>query len=79
MSFVEKIDNPPAVPELRPVKNFWSILKGLVYEKNWEAKTGDDMKNRIKYCLKKVDMDLVNRMVSSVPSNKDHVRHHGIE
>jgi len=77
--FVEKFDNPPAVPELRPVKNFWSILKGLVYEKNWEAKTGDDLKNRIKYCLKKIDMNLVHRLVSSVPSKLDHVRRHGIE
>ena len=46
---------------------------------NSEAKTGDDLKNMIKYCLKKVDMDLVHRMVSSVPSNLDHVRRHGIE
>lgn len=77
--FVEKEDNPPCVPELRPIKNLWSILKGLVYEKGWEAKTYDDLKNRVKYCLKKVDMTLVHQMVSSVNSKVDRVRRHGIE
>ena len=35
ITFVQKADNPPAVPELRLVENFWSILKGMVYKNNW--------------------------------------------
>ena len=34
ITFVQKADNPPAVPELRPVENFWSILKGIVHKNN---------------------------------------------
>lgn len=77
--FVEKQDNPPCVPELRPIENFWSILKGLVYAKGWEAKSVEQLKSRIKYCLKKVDRELVQRMVTSVPNKIDRVRRYGIE
>ena len=62
ITFVQKADNPPAVPELRPVKNFWSILKGMVYKNNWQATSIDELKQRIKYCLKKVDVNAVQNM-----------------
>ena len=66
---------------LRKFRNHEFIIDDESYFtfSNSEAKTGDDLKNMIKYCLKKVDMDLVHRMVSSVPSKLDHVRRHGIE
>lgn len=76
--FVEKADNPPCVPELRPIENFWSILKGLVYEKGWEAKNYNDLKKRIRSCIKKVDLSLVHKMVSSVASKLDSVRRNGL-
>ena len=74
VTFVEKEDNPPCVPELRPIENFWSILKGQVYSKGWEAKTVDELKRRIKYCLKKVDLKLIHKMVSDVPDKLNCVR-----
>lgn len=78
INFVEKADNPPCVPELRPIENFWSILKGLVYADGWEAQETEQLKKRIKYCLKKVDKSLVQDMVSSVPGKLDGVRRYGI-
>jgi transposase len=78
VNFVEKEDNPPCVPELRPIENFFSILKGIVYKKGWEAQSVDQLKKRIKYCLKKVDLDLVHRMFSDVPSKLDRARRNGI-
>ena len=34
IKYVKKHDNPPNVPECRPIENFWGILKGLVYANN---------------------------------------------
>ena len=39
IAFVEKIDNPPNAPQIRPIENYWGILKMKVYEGNWKAKT----------------------------------------
>ena len=30
-------DNPPNLPECKPIENYWSILRGLVHEINWKA------------------------------------------
>lgn len=84
IAFVEKGDNPPAVPELRPIENFWSILKGHVYNGGWEA-TGDNdkekerkLKRRIKLSLKKVDQKLIQAMVGDVAKKLDRVRRTGV-
>jgi hypothetical protein len=36
---VDKHDNPANLPEVRPIEDFWSYLKGKVYEGYWKAKT----------------------------------------
>ncbi|CAF5142165.1 unnamed protein product, partial [Rotaria sp. Silwood1] len=36
---IPKINNPPNIPQGRPIEDFWSVLAQLVYEKNWEAHT----------------------------------------
>ena len=77
ITFVQKADNPPAVPELRPVENFWSILKGMVYKNNWQATSVDELKQRIKYCLKKVDVNAVQNMCGGVYRKLDFVRRNG--
>ena len=41
--YVTKVDNPACVPELQPIKDFWSIIKGYVYENNWEAENEDQL------------------------------------
>jgi hypothetical protein len=48
-----------------------------VYDKGWEAEKLDQLKQRIKYCLKKADVGLVQRMMLSVPSKLDAVRRYG--
>ena len=45
---VDKVDNPANLHEVRPRKDFWSILKAKVYENNWEAKTLHQLEVRIK-------------------------------
>ena len=65
INYVKKLDNPPNVPECRPIENFWGILKGLVYANNWQALNLIQLKARIQQCLKKIDLDLVKRTLGS--------------
>ena len=78
VNFVEFKDNPPNVPEIRPIENFWSILKSYVYDGNWKAENYDQLRERIKYCMKKVDMSVVQGMISSIPSKLNTIRRHGV-
>lgn len=76
--FVERFENPPNLPECRPIENFWSILKGLVYKDNWQAENLDQLRRKIKLCLSKVDFDLIQRLALSIPSLVDNVRRNGV-
>ena len=58
---VPREDNPPNLSECRSIENFWSILRGLVYEINWKAETLQQLKERIKYCLTKVDLTVIQK------------------
>ena len=44
VEIVPKEDNSPNLPEYRPIENFWSILKGIVYENNWQANSHHKLK-----------------------------------
>ena len=39
--FISKENNPPACPQIRPIEQFWSMLKTEVYANNWSAKNRD--------------------------------------
>ena len=55
IKFVKKFENVVNVPEIRPIDNFWSILKGNVYKNGWTAENLNKLKARIKYCISKMD------------------------
>ena len=52
---VDKVDKRANLSEVRPIEDFWSILKAKVYKNNCEAKTLHELEVRIKKCLKEVD------------------------
>ena len=64
--FVPKELNPPNVPELRPIENFWSLLKSAVYAGGWEASGEDQLRRKIRKCLKELDLTPVQRDFSTV-------------
>ena len=78
LKFVEKHENPANVPEVRPIEDFWSILKGKVYEKNWKAKNLQELKNRIRLCLRKMDLNLVHDLIASTSTRLDKIRRQGL-
>jgi transposase len=68
INVVPRDKNPPNTPQLRPIEDFWGILKQLVYDKGWQAENLEQLKRRIKYCLKKVNMSVVRDMMLHVKS-----------
>lgn len=78
INFVTKCDNPPNVPELRPIEDFWGILKGLVYANNWQAKDPAQLRDRINDCLKKIDLGLVQDTFRSTRLRIGRVRRNGL-
>ena len=78
LNFVEKEDNPPNVPECRPIEDFWSILKGMVYEGNWKAETLIQLRRRIEYCIDKVDINLIYCLSKSIPGRLNKIRMNGV-
>ena len=66
IEFVPKYLNPPNAPKTRPIEDFWGILKGKVYAKNWSAKNIPELKRKIRICLKEKDVNLVQSIAGSV-------------
>ena len=79
IDFVPKEHNPANVPELRPIEDFWSELKRLVYSNNWECKNLGQLKSRIEYSIKKIDPSRVHKLAKSTFTRVDRVRRHGME
>ena len=46
--YVSLVDNPPNVPQARPIEVIWAILERKIYENNWQANNIDHLVRRIK-------------------------------
>ncbi|KAL4500830.1 hypothetical protein ABPG72_020064 [Tetrahymena utriculariae] len=77
INYIKKKENPANVPECRPIENFWAILKGLVYQNNWQASSIEALKTRIQLCIKKIDQNLVKKLAESIPSRLNNVQRNG--
>ena len=66
VNYVPKHLNPPNVPKARPIEDFWGILEQLVYEGDWVAKNQDQLEKRIRSCLKKIDLKILQNLMSGV-------------
>lgn len=64
--FVNKGNNPPNVPELRPIETFWSHLKSKVYRDGYSAKNTKVLIKRIKSCLKTFDKPYFYRLLHNL-------------
>ena len=71
---MSKVDNPANLPEVRPILDFWSILKVKVYENNLEAKTLHQLEVRIKKCLKEVNQVTILKTFGCVKKRLNDIR-----
>jgi hypothetical protein len=42
INFVSKVDNPPNLPQARPIEEFWAILSRKIYN-GWEAQNTSNL------------------------------------
>ena len=78
ISFVPKESNPANVPEVRPIEDFWGILKANVYKGGWQANNLQQLESRIRTCLKNIDMSLVQRLIGGTIRRIDRMRRNGV-
>ena len=57
---------PTKFHKARPIEDFWSILKGEVYKNNWKDDNIAEPKERIKYCVKKFELNLIQKLTEDV-------------
>jgi predicted transcriptional regulator len=79
VTFIPKSMNPANVPKVRPIEDFWGILKQKVYEGDWAARDVNQLKSRIKWALKNIDQETFLRLTEGVSRRLDIVARYGIE
>ena len=47
IKYLKRNENPPNVPQLRPIEKFWAHLKRKVYANDWKGKNLSQLKSRI--------------------------------
>jgi transposase len=78
ITFVEKYENPANLPECRPIEQFWTILKQMVYADAWQAKTLEELKLRILKCIKRIDTTQFETLFESMLRNLKDVAIKGV-
>ena len=78
IEIVPKVFNPANAPEVRPIEDFWTEIKRIVYDGGWEAEDLDQLRNRIDYAFKKISMERVHRLGKASYTRVDAVRRHGL-
>ena len=73
ISYVAQNQNPPKFPELRPIEQFWSLLK------QYRANSKASLITRIKAKLKNVDTAVVQHMMEKVKTKVRSVGDNGID
>ena len=66
LPYVRRSQNPPNVPQCRPIENIWALIEQMVYQGGWEAKNLDQLANQIKSKIKQLDQTVVTTMVQGV-------------
>ncbi|XP_030767135.1 uncharacterized protein LOC115890913 [Sitophilus oryzae] len=65
INFVPKVDNPPNLPQARPVEEFWAILSRTVYNNGWQAQNEEQLTPYIQK-IREIDAEVVQRMMQRV-------------
>jgi len=73
------LKNPANAPKLRPIEDFWGILKQKVNEKGWSAKSINQLKKKISESLKKIDPKVSPQLADTVFTRVDKCRRYGYD
>ena len=76
--YVLKENNPPNVPQLRPIETFWFLLKSKVYSNGWQPKTSEDLFQRIKSCIRTIENSKCEKLMTGVGKKVRRAVEHGV-
>ena len=79
IQYIMKDIDPPNAPQIRPIENYWSILKQKVYENNWSAKNHDQLIKRIKLCEKKIEPSTYQNLFGGLKTKMRRALENGLE
>ena len=79
ITVVPRDQNPPNAPQIRPIENFFGILKQHVYANNWWTKSRDALIRRIKKCVSEIDMNMVVKMFQNLKPKIKKAEENGLE
>ena len=63
VKFLKLNENPPNIPQLRPIERFWAHLKTKVYANAWEAQNLSQLENRIRRKIKEFSPKYFNDLM----------------
>ena len=64
--FVDKHENPPNVPQARPIETFWANVCSKVYQGGWQAKTKLQLIRKIKKVLREFDPNELQDLMKGI-------------
>ena len=70
---------PPNAPQIKPIENYWGILKMKVYEGNRTAQTRDHLIRRIKMKQKEINQDIVIKMFDNLKGRVHVANENGLQ
>ena len=78
ITFVPKKSNPPNVPQLRPIEDFFGQLKAVVYQNGWRASDTKSLRRRICWALRTIDITGLQRRLENLPRLLRQARRKGV-
>jgi hypothetical protein len=78
LPFFNNTTNHQNVPQVRPIENLWGILAQKVYEGGWEAKTQQELINRIQSQLKNFDSNFFQSLMGGVKTKLRAIADRGV-
>lgn len=75
--FVPRNDNPPNLPQARPIEDFWALLSRKVYDGGWQAANEEQLRRRIYRKIREVDGEVVQNLMRDVRRKLRLVEEHG--
>ena len=76
---VQREENPPCTPQIRPIEDLSGIIKQKVYRGGWEAKTEAQLKRRIRQVIRNIDPEVPRNMMKSLPERTRMAERMGVE
>ncbi|KAL4477714.1 hypothetical protein ABPG74_002864 [Tetrahymena malaccensis] len=74
ITFIQKNDNPPKFLEAGVLK----ILGPLKMWRNWQVRDISQLKKRINFCIKKIDMQFIKKLIKSTSKRLKKIRNFGV-